>query len=278
MAKTTISTFTGLLLNFICFFLLIPTHAVIIYVLLLILVSVILLLFVFDRGRVLSFINDWSFPLSLFLVYLVLRSYADDTFIIQYTGQLIYQFEKASGILLFTSKYINYIEDRLYIVYLFRIIYFSYFGFTFLLAIFIWFKDRIIFKKFIKGFLLINYISLIFFYVLPTTPPWLINNTLTDLHGRQLLGFLENDKGNLVNGIISSNYHSAFPSLHFAWTLYGALVLYSLFGKRFLILLAYPLLMGLALIYGYEHYFTDFIPSVIISFSIYKPLFSRQNR
>lgn len=134
------------------------------------------------------------------------------------------------------------------------------------IAIFIW--KRRLFPRYVALVVGTLYAGLILFFLLPTTPPWLAARA-GELPGVfRIMDFVGNHtNGSAYSAVYASigepNAVAAMPSIHMAVTF--ALFLWARDHQpRFApYLLAYSIIMGLALIYLAEHYFLDLLIGVV---------------
>lgn len=145
------------------------------------------------------------------------------------------------------------------------LIYLSHFWVSFTLATALYIINRDRWAAFMRRFLLLFTAGLITYVLYPAAPPWLANyhGLLPNVHpitGHGLNALhLAPTKQWLEMGAAHANYVAAVPSLHGG---FAALVAFFLIreGKhpwRRIWLLAYPIAMGLAIVYCAEHYVID---------------------
>jgi hypothetical protein len=145
----------------------------------------------------------------------------------------------------------------------FTLVYTSYFIVPFVLAGFLWARERPAFKAFTRRLVTLALAGLATYMLFPAVPPWMASEmgTLGEVHrttadGWQLLGV--GTAGLFSEGQASVNLVAAVPSLHSAFTALVAMFLWKRVRPALRPLLAlYPLAMGLTLIATGEHYFFD---------------------
>lgn len=146
---------------------------------------------------------------------------------------------------------------------LFTLVYTSYFIVPFVLAGFLWARDRLAFKRFMRRLVSLALAGLATYVAFPAAPPWLAAEMgylgpiqRTTSNGWELLG--GGTAGLFSEGQAGVNLVAAVPSLHSAFTMLVALFLWGRVRRwaRPLLLL-YPLAMGITLIATGEHYFFD---------------------
>jgi membrane-associated phospholipid phosphatase len=147
---------------------------------------------------------------------------------------------------------------------LFTFVYTSYFLVPFILAGYLWARDRLGFKRFVKRLVTLSLAALATYILFPAAPPWMAGEMglLEGVHRTTGKGWEAVSVGTaslFSKGQGSSNLVAAVPSLHTALTTLVALFLWNRVRRRWLrpLLLLYPLLMGLTLMATGEHYFFD---------------------
>jgi hypothetical protein len=145
--------------------------------------------------------------------------------------------------------------------YLLFFAYVSVFGFWVFVAALAWKKDIPTFRKYIYGFISLSFFSVIVNIFFPSVPPWYANNIhlLPDVE-RIFLStrYFGIDYRFIVDGH-GHNDFAAFPSLHAAWSFYGALWGEYILGPKALLLFVFPIFIIFTTWYGGEHYVIDSI-------------------
>lgn len=145
----------------------------------------------------------------------------------------------------------------------FTLVYTSYFIVPFVLAGFLWARDRLAFKRFMRRLVSLALAGVATYIAFPAAPPWLAAEMgdlgpiqRTTSNGWELLG--TGTAGLFSEGQAGVNLVAAVPSLHSAFTMLVALFLWGRVRRwaRPLLLL-YPLAMGITLMATGEHYFFD---------------------
>jgi hypothetical protein len=145
----------------------------------------------------------------------------------------------------------------------FTLVYTSYFIVPFVLAGFLWARERPAFLAFTRRLVTLALAGLATYILFPAAPPWMAAEMgllegvhRTTAEGWQVLGV--GTAGMFSKGQGSVNLVAAVPSLHAAFTALVAMFLWKRARPPLRPLLAlYPLAMGLALIATGEHYFFD---------------------
>jgi hypothetical protein len=146
----------------------------------------------------------------------------------------------------------------------FTVVYTSYFLVPFLLAGWLWARDRLAFKRFTRRLVTLSLAGLATYIVFPAAPPWMAGEMglLGEVHRTTARGWEVLGVGTaslFSKGQGAANMVAAVPSLHSAITTLVALFLWSRVRRRWLrpLLLLYPLAMAVTLIATGEHYFFD---------------------
>jgi membrane-associated phospholipid phosphatase len=143
---------------------------------------------------------------------------------------------------------------------------FSHFFGTLLVAVGIWLYRYEWFSRFAACIVLLAAMGLVTYVVFPAAPPWLaaqhgyIDQTFRITHA--VVDNLPVPKAGALfqKGTDWGNDVAAVPSLHAAYTMLICLFLWPRVNRRWRpLLVAYPLCMGLSLIYLGEHYLIDIL-------------------
>jgi membrane-associated phospholipid phosphatase len=152
----------------------------------------------------------------------------------------------------------------------FTTVYFSHFVTGLTLAVVLWLRNRAAWVPWMRRYLVINFAALVVYILYPMAPPWLASKEgFIGAHLPRLTGRGWDDLGlggfHVVLAKVG-NPVAAMPSLHG-----GIAMLIALYGITRLqtrwrwILLAYPLLMGFALVYYAEHYVVDILAGWLLA-------------
>ncbi len=146
------------------------------------------------------------------------------------------------------------------------LVYVSYFLGTYLLAGFLWFFARGLFRRFVAMVSILAMLGFATYALFPAAPPWLASEQGALDHTTRSVGLISGhipiahfdtlfDRGSQY-----ANPVAAVPSLHAAYTLLITLFLWRLAPRWGRVLLAaYPWAMAFALVYTAEHYFVDIL-------------------
>lgn len=147
----------------------------------------------------------------------------------------------------------------------FTLIYTSYFIVPFVLAGWLWARDRLGFQRFTRRLVTLALAGLATYTAFPAAPPWMAGEMgligevhRTTARGWEVLGV--GTASLFSKGQETSNLVAAVPSLHSAFTMLVALFLWGRVRPKLRPLLPlYPLAMGLTLMATGEHYFFDVV-------------------
>jgi membrane-associated phospholipid phosphatase len=145
----------------------------------------------------------------------------------------------------------------------FTLVYTSYFIAPFVLAGWLWARDRLGFQRFTRRLVTLALAGLATYLAFPAAPPWMASGMglIGEVHRSTARGWEVLGVGTaslFSKGQAASNLVAAVPSLHSAFTMLVALFLWGRVRPRLRpLLLLYPLAMGLTLIATGEHYFFD---------------------
>jgi membrane-associated phospholipid phosphatase len=217
--------------------------------------------------EILQLVLDWLPIVAVLWIYDMTRGAADSTGIgIHYHPMIDFD-----SFVFFGETPTEWLQDRLYepgVVHwydvLFTLVYTSYFIVPFALAGYLWARDRLAFKRFIRRFVTLALAGLATYIAFPAAPPWMAGEMglvdtvhRTTVNGWEAIGL--GTASLFSKGQASSNMVAAVPSLHTAFTTLVALFLWNRVRRPLLrpLLLLYPLLMGLTLMATGEHWFFD---------------------
>jgi hypothetical protein len=220
------------------------------------------------RGWVRGVVLEWL-PFALILsAYDLLRSHADT---LLFSAHIRPQL-RAEEILFFGTVPTVWLQEHLWhgsanlrwYDYGASVVYLSYFVATYLVAGFLWFFARGLFRRYVAMVLLLAMMGFATYTLFPAAPPWLASEyghlepttrsiavVWSEIPIASVNTFFE-------KGSQYANPVAAIPSLHAAYTLLITLFLWRLapqWGR--LLLAAYPWAMAFALVYTAEHYVVD---------------------
>jgi len=236
----------------------------------LIFIEFILLMVILNMAPV-KFIKDWIIYIGLFFLYEWVRGLADNISPF-YDNTLLWIHYAESWLFGGTVPTISlqhwFLRDNLFL-YICLVFYSSYFYYSFVIGLVIWIFRRSDFHQYFRRFLAMSFLSVVFFYLVPTAPPWFVSPILNLDINRELFinTFVTNFKnGSLVAHYINANLVAAFPSLHVGWTAYTTLFLLKKYSNKWLwLLLIVPLMISLSVVLTGEHYVLDIVAGWLLA-------------
>jgi hypothetical protein len=232
----------------------------------------------------LGFLRDWTIPALLLAVYFYSRGWVDEFDItVHWTMPIDVDRWMFGGQLPSTTLQeawcgsdpcrvggpVQWFDP------LFTTVYATHFVVGLTLAVFLWTRDRSEWLVWMRRYLGLNFAGLAIYVLYPMAPPWMASNegylgdgeTLARITSRGW-GELGLHRANVVlNGV--GNPVAAMPSLHC-----GTAVLVAAYGIWRLrtrwrwLLVAYPLAMGVALVYFAEHYVIDELVGGLLALAV----------
>lgn len=228
------------------------------------------LVLIFMRVRTKEYAKTWIPFISFFLLYEFLRGYADDLSPFkEVTLYWIYNLE----LLIFKNLPSKILQDLFidnkFIVNFSLFFYSIFFYYSFLTAFILWLKKPNYFQEYFKKFLILSFIGLLFFFLIPTAPPWMINEIKDIGIERILYGDTIMNQFNafsLYRYFIYGNAVAALPSLHTAWPAFTSLFLINKFKSKLTYLpLIIPLMIGFSVVLTGEHFVVDVVAGWILA-------------
>jgi membrane-associated phospholipid phosphatase len=134
-------------------------------------------------------------------------------------------------------------------------------------AVLFWYSNRLIYRRYVYSLVAVSYVSLLFYVIAPSAPPWyngvvtnLLTNTSAQAGSSSIIGEFAK-----IGSLIESDKFAAFPSLHAAYA-----VLFGYFTiklKRIYALISAPIVGGIlfSTIYLGQHYITDLIGGTAVA-------------
>ena len=219
-----------------------------------------------DPRQILQLALDWFPIVAVLLAYDFTRGAADSLGI----GAHIHPMIDFDRLVFFGQTPTEWLQARLHQPGVvnpwdvgFTLVYTSYFIVPFVLAGFLWARERPAFLAFTRRLVTLALAGLATYMLFPAAPPWMASEIglldgvhRTTAEGWQVLGV--GTAGLFSEGQGSVNLVAAVPSLHAAFTALVAMFLWRRVRPRLRPqLVLYPLAMGLTLIATGEHYFFD---------------------
>jgi len=156
------------------------------------------------------------------------------------------------------------------------LIYTSHFLATPIVAAVLWLRDREIWLAFVRRVVALSVAGVVTYVFFPAAPPWYaardgVIPPVIRASARGWLWLHLNHAGNLLSeGQLAANPVAAMPSLHTAFATTIALFVGTRLRSRWrLLIVGYPVAMGLSLVYLGEHYVTDLIVGVIYAVAVH---------
>jgi membrane-associated phospholipid phosphatase len=131
-------------------------------------------------------------------------------------------------------------------------------------SVLLWYSSRTLYKRYVYSLVAVSYVSLLFYVLAPSAPPWyngvvnnLLANTTAQAGSSGIIGEFAK-----IGSLIESDKFAAFPSLHAAYA-----VLFGYFTiklKRIYALLSVPIVGGIlfSTIYLGQHYIIDLVGGI----------------
>jgi len=159
----------------------------------------------------------------------------------------------------------------------FDLVYVSHYLASFVLAAFLWVKERARFQAFARRFTTLSFLGFITYALFPAAPPWMaardryLDPAVGRMGGRGFAWLHLHSIRNVIDiGAQSANLVAAVPSLHAGFATLVAITLWERAPTwARLLIVAYPLLMGFALVATGEHYVIDIILGAAYAFAVH---------
>ena len=223
-----------------------------------------IVIFLFNKRRFNSFKKDWVPFIGLFFLYELIRGFVDDLSpFYSHTLTWAYNFELSIFKKLPTIYLQEILSENIYILNISLLFYTSFFYYSFLIGFLIWLKNKKLFLEYKNKFLLLSYTGMIFFFLIPTAPPWLISQEIKLgieklIYHKTVINSIPNST--IFYYFVYGNPVAAFPSLHTAWPAFTSLFLIRNLKKKICYLtLIVPLMISFSVIYTGEHFVIDVI-------------------
>jgi hypothetical protein len=232
-------------------------------------------------GSHLAFPRDWWPVLALLLLYTYSRGIADDLGTSVHVTTPIQFDEWLGGGTLPTAWMQQHLcgtpctggQPAHWYDLIASTVYFSHFVVPLGLAVVLWLRNRSDWAAYMRRLITLDAAALVIYIVYPMAPPWWASEqgyypgpTLGRIthDGWEVLG-LDTAKNLLIDADELSNPVAAMPSLHMATALLVAIVVIrGLRSQLRWLLLAYPVAMGVTLVYCAEHYVMDLLAGILL--------------
>jgi membrane-associated phospholipid phosphatase len=150
------------------------------------------------------------------------------------------------------------------------LVYATHFLATPVMAAVLWARSRPVWVRFVRRVIVLAIAGLLTYVLFPAAPPWYaaqqgVIDPVVRGSGRGWFWLHINHAGNLLQeGQAAANPVAAMPSLHTAYaTIITIFLLHRLHTRFRWVLVAYPIAMGVSLVYLGEHYVVDVLAGVV---------------
>ncbi|MFN2452553.1 MAG: phosphatase PAP2 family protein [Candidatus Dormibacteria bacterium] len=216
-------------------------------------------------GRLLGYLRDWVPFVAIFLAYEAMRGIAPKTEIRPHVGDLA---GIETGLFLghdptaFLQSHIG-LSHTLALVC--TVVYFCHFIFPLGVGMVLWLVDRTQYLRFIVALVGMSFFCFAIFILFPTAPPWYA-------HDQGYLPGVTKLISSALPSAVSPYYHSlnpnpvaAFPSMHAAYPLLGALALWRISRRGAVVALGWCLVVWFSVVYLGEHYAVDVLGGIVVA-------------
>jgi membrane-associated phospholipid phosphatase len=219
----------------------------------------------------------WFIYVAGIFAYTLLRSFADETGIPIQTAYVI-QFDR---MLFIGNDAIPSLQRRLFsptnvsfVDWAAVVIHWSFFIAPHALAVAIFLFRRHLFPAYVTVIVGTMYAGLLFFFLVPTTPPWLAAQSGDLPYMFRIMDFVgghanADTYGSLYESLGEPNPVAAMPSIHFGVTFAMYLWARGQFPRFAHLLLAYSFVMGVSLLYLAEHYAFDLVVGLACALAVH---------
>lgn len=216
-------------------------------------------------GRLLGYLRDWVPFVAIFLAYEAMRGIAPKTGIPPHVGDLA---RLETNLFLGTDPTAflqSHIAASHVLVVACTVVYFCHFIFPLGVGMVLWLVDRVQYLRFIVALVGMSFFCFAIFILFPTAPPWYAHD-----HG-SLPGVTKLISSALPSAVspyyrsLNPNQVAAFPSMHAAYPLLGALALWRVSRRGALIALAWSCLVWFSVVYLGEHYAVDVVGGIVVA-------------
>jgi hypothetical protein len=215
----------------------------------------------------------WFFYVAGLFVYTLLRAQADDFVSPVHFGYVI-RFDQA---LFGGEEPVVWLQSRLFSppdIGIFDVIatqvHWSFFVVPHALAAGIYVWRRELFARYVVMLLAVEYIGLLFFYLIPTAPPWLAAQYGEIEYVYRVMNFVGGSLDaetyqTLYSALGEPNSVAAMPSIHMAVTFAGYLWVRRFSPVMAPLFLIYSIAMGISLVHLAEHYVFDLLVGALLA-------------
>ncbi len=228
-------------------------------------------------GRARSFIVSFIPYAVVWFLFGFIRSFADETILARTLNTDVPRLERwlFAGQLpsiRLQERFFDPTHLRWY-DYLLTGTHWSYFIIPHVVAVRLWQKDPVLFRRYFSALTILLGVGLCIYFLIPSNPPWLAPDPVNTPAAVQVARVMEPVGKALGGGLYNASYRvigesnpiAAMPSIHMAVTFLLVFVARPA-GRRWRWLaLAYAALMGFALVYLGEHYVVDVAVGMLIA-------------
>jgi len=152
----------------------------------------------------------------------------------------------------------------------FVLVYSSHYLFFLVFGFLLWQRRRAAFRTYVAALLAVMYGGLLFYFLVPTIPPWMAANDFLAVPKLvQIVRTFYNTRLPLLLAAFDVNAIAAMPSLHCALPATCALFALRYFGRRGWFVVGYMLAVWAAVVYLGEHYFVDVIAGFLLALVVH---------
>jgi hypothetical protein len=225
--------------------------------------ALVLLVIAVALGRGRTFIADWTPFLLLFFAYEAMRGFASKTNFAPHDLSGLERWVFGGTIPTLTLQHAFYhpgvvgIQDIVAMLF-----YFMHFVLPIVVGFIFWVTSREYYWRFVAALLLMAFLAFVTYLFWPSAPPWYQLHDVVKINDqtvRSLWGFT------LVTPLYHSfnpNPFAAFPSLHAAFPMLGAVYAWQRYKLLSLGLFVWTAAVWLSIVYLGEHYVVDAIASI----------------
>ena len=216
-------------------------------------------------GRLLGYLRDWVPFVAIFLAYEAMRGVAPKTGFAPHVADLA---QLETGVFLGhdpTAVLQSHLGTSRALIIACTVVYFCHFIFPLGVGMVLWLVDRVQYLRFVVALMGLSFFCFAIFIFFPTAPPWYAHD-----HGF-LPGVAKLISSALPSAVspyyssLNPNPVAAFPSMHAAYPLLGALALWRISRRGALIALAWCCLVWFSVVYLGEHYAVDVIAGIVVA-------------
>jgi membrane-associated phospholipid phosphatase len=214
-------------------------------------------------GRFVGFLRDWVPFIALFLGYEALRGISRKSGLPVHYKDVIRADRAMFGGVDPTQWLQAHLGSLHWLAVASTAVYFCHFLIPIAVGMVLWLVDRVQFLRYTVALLAMSFASFVVFLLVPVAPPW-----LADQHG------LLSGVHSLIDlpSSVSPYYNhlnpdpvAAFPSLHAAYPLLGALALWPVTRRGAGLALAWSVTVWFSVVYLGQHYVTDVIGGIVFA-------------